>query len=241
MQAHDGCDNSKDCKIPHAGIFVANLEEGHRDPDASEEHQNVQVVLSRQIQCPGVKVAIQLAEGDETPGERHCSDDVSENGRDVGSRNCSIIRLIEGADGSACGCSTDQRVEEGNGLGQCHGADALASNQADNTSACKEPTGQGQDFLFHCHESRCNCSEHPHNAKLAAAVRRANRSETTDSSHTEDSRDSAHCWVELRAKEQHHNQQNAWHQHPDRVVLLARLPEEVEHALRDDEATEDVD
>mmetsp|Transcript_49740 Transcript_49740/g.67781 ORF Transcript_49740/g.67781 Transcript_49740/m.67781 type:complete len:547 (-) Transcript_49740:1504-3144(-) len=239
--AHDTGDGSQDQEVRDAQVALALGAEQGADDDAGGQHAEVQDVLARQVQGLGAEVAVQLAEGDNGARQRDGTDDVAEDGRDVLHVGPGHRVLVEGADRGARRGGAHQRVEGRDSLRQGHGAHLHTDDKANAAADGHQDQGDGEHGRAERHAAGGDRAEDANHAELAARIGRGHRGQAADGRHAEERGDGADRADQLRVRQCREAEDEAGDKHEHGVVGHAGPAEEIQHALRDHEATDDVD
>mmetsp|Transcript_60833 Transcript_60833/g.133264 ORF Transcript_60833/g.133264 Transcript_60833/m.133264 type:complete len:274 (+) Transcript_60833:1296-2117(+) len=148
--------------------------------------------------------------------------------------------IHEGTNGGAGGRQTHQRMEGGNGLWQGNGTDLQTHDDTSHTANGQEDGTENQIALGHVDHGGRHGAEDTHHTEFAPRVGGGHRRQAPNGRHTQQRRHGAHRLQELGSGQRHEQEDQAREEHHGCVVLVPRLFEEVQHALRHHEAAEDV-
>mmetsp|Transcript_52043 Transcript_52043/g.120972 ORF Transcript_52043/g.120972 Transcript_52043/m.120972 type:complete len:228 (-) Transcript_52043:1405-2088(-) len=150
------------------------------------------------------------------------------------------MRLV-GGDGCHHGGQANQRVERSNRLRQRDGLNLHANARAHGRSSAQQPGGHGVALRRDDEHCRRQAAGHAAHAELATHLSSRHAREATDGANAEQLRDDSCAFHRREAVEWRSHQCQTRDGVQGGVVFITRALEEVEHALRDDETSHNVD
>mmetsp|Transcript_81032 Transcript_81032/g.188261 ORF Transcript_81032/g.188261 Transcript_81032/m.188261 type:complete len:472 (-) Transcript_81032:95-1510(-) len=241
VETHEARQHAHDEQQLHAELAVSRHQEVGRQCNEEKQAEEVQVVLLGQVQGLGLEVPIEFAKGNDAASERDPSDEVAEHRRDVLHGGTGGRHRPERSDGCGHGRETHKRVEGGHGLRKRNGTDLAAHDDAQHATDCEKHGSTYQLLCVERHDAGQESTSYPEHAELAARIGCGHGRQPSNSCDTEERGHRAYRLEELWPSECHQQKDHARHEHQRCEVLLAWLLEQVQHALRHDKPTKDVD